>query len=417
MRFVSTGQIFGRHSLSRAFLAGWDWPEGQDALGWARMSAIGLSFCMAALLMAFMNWLALIPWRKAGADIFWADRAALLFPARASAATNIWLIAASLVCACRLALPGSSLFSAGVGGFLGAIVGMCPMDRAIFPDLTLERWLHLAAGNLLLSAFFWLVLAAFADVMPPAFNWKTWVLFGVFSFFLFALRFGLALRLIKWIGLLRKPTSRLTTIVDEVSGEMGIPVRATWIWRNAASNAVAFTMTRELAFSERLMDTLSDNEIRAVCAHELGHLAESRRVTAVRLISSLWPLPIVLLRPTVVQYGWEHAYALACGVLLLRVLLKRTFRSMEVRADRMAAERTSDSSDYAHALETLYRVNQMPVVLPLRRRGIHPDLYDRLNSIGANPEYPKPLPPRGRAWTTWLLLTITLILAVEVFAF
>jgi hypothetical protein len=88
---------------------------------------------------------------------------------------------------------------------------------------------------------------------------------------------------------------------------------------------------------------------------------------------------------------------------------------MEVRADGIAAGMALDLNDYARALESICRTNQMPVVLSSRMRGVHPNLYDRLTAVGAKPAYPKPLPPSGQCWTTWLMLIVTVVLAAMAF--
>jgi Zn-dependent protease with chaperone function len=373
------------------------------------MLAFGLSFYLAAVGAYFLNWLALIPWRNAS-GLFWTGRAALLYPARVSAALNRWLILVLLVALCGFVAPDSSLLASGIGAYLGAILGALPMDREVFPELTYRRWLHLVLGNLCLGSFQWVVLFALACAVPSDFGTRTWFLVGIFFLFFAAWRLGLALTCLKWVGLLRKPTARLSSIVERVSREMGIPVRATWIWRSANANASAFTNTRELAFTEKLLDTLSDEEIGAVCAHELGHLNEGRMVAFGRFVSGLWVLPALLARPIAAHLGWEGLYGIGCGVWVLMVLLRRVFRRMEIRADKMAAERRPDSKEYARALELIYRMNQMPVVQHSGAKGIHPNLYDRLVAIGSDPEYPRPPSPAKMSRTTWVLFSVVIFL-------
>jgi hypothetical protein len=155
------------------------------------MTAFGLSFALAALAMFALNWLALIPWRNSGGELSWTDRAALLYPARTSAALNLWLVAASLACACKVATPGSPPLAAGIGGFLGAVAGSYPMARAIHRDLTFRLWLQVVAGQLILGALGLAVLAGFALAMPAAFGWRTWLLLLLYLLVHVALQLGI----------------------------------------------------------------------------------------------------------------------------------------------------------------------------------------------------------------------------------
>ena len=67
---------------------------------------------------------------------------------------------------------------------------------------------------------------------------------------------------------------------------MQVRVRATWELGGMAANALALPVTRELIFTERLLAVCSDEEVAAICAHELAHLTESKAVLAGRLLRS-----------------------------------------------------------------------------------------------------------------------------------
>ena len=379
------------------------------------MTAFGCSLLIAALLAYCLNWLALLPWRKASAGLFWTERAALLYPARASSALNFWLIILSLLCACLIVRPGSSPIAPAIGSLLGALGGTYPMTREIYPDLTFRVWLQIVASQLALGALGVLVIGGFALAMPGDFGWVTWLLLCLFLLIHFAVRLGLGIRLMRWLRILRKPPERLTRIVGEVAGDMGVSVRATWVMRSVASNAMAFTTTRDLAFTDRFLEQHPDDEVRAVCAHELGHLTEGRWILAARFTGGLWAIPLVLARPISARYGFEAVAIPVLVAWLIPLLLKRLFRGMEVRADGIAAAKVPDSIVYARALERMYRNNQMPAVMPSGRTRVHPDLYDRMTAVGAKPEYPRPLPPKSRSWTSWLLGTVAAVLAIVVY--
>jgi Zn-dependent protease with chaperone function len=384
---------------------------GRRPYAFQPMAVAGISFLVAALVTAFFNWLALIPWRKAAAGLPWTERAAILFPARSSAASNIWFVIAGVALAARAVSPGSYPVFALVGGLLGALAGTYPIDRAIHPDFPPASWLHIVAGRWIIEALGWVILAGFALTVPHTLNAKAWMLVGAYIVVDAALRLWLRLRLMKWLRLLRAPTERLSGIVHTVSGKMGIWPRATWVMPGPGCNAVAFTVTRELAFTQKLLDTLSDEEISCICAHELGHLTESAWVAAARIVTALWTFVLILAVPIGFEYGPDGLGVLLAVLGLARYLVRKIFRRMERRADNVAAA-GGDPSVYARALERIYMANQMPATMPGKRRMIHPDLYDRMTAAGITPGYPRPRAPHARSWTSYVLWAITFLLVL-----
>jgi hypothetical protein len=84
---------------------------------------------------------------------------------------------------------------------------------------------------------------------------------------------------------------------------------------------------------------------------------------------------------------------------------------MEFRADRMAKAEESDAGIFAAALERIYAYNLVPAVL----RGwsqTHPNLYDRLLSLGFTPPYPRPAAPARRPIMLAAAAAMVLCLAV-----
>jgi hypothetical protein len=79
------------------------------------------------------------------------------------------------------------------------------------------------------------------------------------------------------------------------------------------------------------------------------------------------------------------------------VFLGKLARRMEVRADAAATQNQASEGVYARALERLYQVSHIPVVMPGKRK-VHPHLYDRMIAAGVTPEYPRPTPPKPNAW-------------------
>lgn len=367
------------------------------------------SFGVAFLLTWGLNWLALIPWRRSAGN-HWAERARLLYPAQRSARLNNWLIPVNLGVLSWLLRPEISFLFTIIPGFVGALLAGYLMSREVFTGLQFKLWLHLVVAGLLLF-FAWWFLLLFAIVnMPDNFGWTTWLAAGGVLLCFLAFHFGFSLRLLRWFRILKPATEHLQTLVAEVSQKMAVPVRSTWILAAFMSNAAAFPQTGQLVFTDKLLAMLSDEEIKSVCAHELGHLDEPRRVLFARLLAAAALLPLIFAKP-VGSFGENGANAfwlLLFVTLLLRLLGIRVARRMEKRADKIAAEHMADPGVYARALENLYQTNQVPAVMPRRSGKVHPDLYDRITAAGVTPDFPKPLPAKGQCWTSRLTL-ITLI--------
>jgi len=160
-------------------------------------------------------------------------------------------------------------------------------------------------------------------------------------------------------------------------------------------------MTGELMFSSRLLDIESDEEISAICAHELAHLMESRGVLAGRIAGSLTLYPVIFLRPAA-TFGPSAVCAIFGLVWLAAIFTRKLSRRMEKRADKIAAENQGEAGVYAHALERLYSDGLIPAVNPKNNK-MHPHLYDRMLAAGIQPEYPRPSKPEKMAWSGYVV--------------
>jgi len=362
------------------------------------------SFCAAFLFAWGLNWLALIPWRRSAAK-HWTERARLLYPARKSARLNLcFLVIVSLATALILD-PEINLFFAAAPALLGAVLGSYPMSREIFPEVRFKPWLHLVASSLLLIFGFWAVLFLGAIEIPGNFGPMTWVIAGAVLLVLVAFLFGLGVRLMRWLRLLKPAPEHLRALVGDISQKMKVPVRNTWVLPAHLSNAVALPLTRQLIFTEKLLATHPDTEITAICAHELGHLNEPRKVVFARALVALSLFPLVFFNPMNSLTGVANGFLLPLFPMLILALTgMRVSRRMEKRADKIAIDSEHINPEvYARALERLYQTNQMPAVMPLRSNKIHPDLYDRMIAAGVTPDFPKPAPAKGLSWTSYLL--------------
>jgi Zn-dependent protease with chaperone function len=229
--------------------------------------------------------------------------------------------------------------------------------------------------------------------------------------FMVALSWRLWIHILSWLRVLKRPPERLQRIVSETTRRLHVPVRNVWLLTAPVSYAAALPLSRELIFSNRLVDLHPDEEIAVICAHELGHLAESRSVLAGRLIGSLTLFPWVFARPAFHAWQVGGIFYLLIATVLLWIFTQRLSRRMEVCADRFAHLHQREEGIYARALEKLYETNQMPAVMPDDRQ-MHPHLYDRMLAAGITPEYPRPLAPASRSSQRIVMVTVLVILIV-----
>jgi Zn-dependent protease with chaperone function len=362
------------------------------------------SFGSALLLTWGLNWLALIPWRRSAGQ-HWTERARRLHPVRRSSRVNLWFLTLLGVLVSLALAPQLNPGFAAVAALAGALLGGYPLSREIYPEVRFLPWLHLVASSLFLLSGLWGVLLLSTVAMPANFGPITWAIGGGVLLVLLAFLSGFGVRLMRWLRLLQPAPENLQILVGEISQKMGVPVRATWVLSTHLSNAAVLPHTRQLIFTSKLLATHPDEEIKAICAHELGHLSESRKAVFIRTLVGLSLFPLIFLKPVNAQSGLVNGCLLLFVPLLVALIVGlRLGRRMEKRADRLAVEsRLFEPVIYARALERLYQVNAMPAVMPRRSIKIHPDLYDRMLAAGVTPDFPKPAPAKGLSWTSFAL--------------
>lgn len=372
------------------------------------MILIPLAFVSAAILAGLLNALELIPWRRA-AGTHWTERARLLYPVRVSRAKNLMVIPAGLTLWIRLADPAIPWGWVAAAAFLGTLLGNYPMDRETNPGIRFGDWAHQVTCSWLLKLYAWGNYVLAACLMPVHYGWATWaVTMGSIAVFL-TLQFGGGVRLMRALRLLKPASTRLEALVATTSAAMGVPVRATWEMVGSEANALALVATRELAFTSKLLAVASDDDLKAICAHELGHLSEGRWTLAGRLTGALVLFPIIFVRPA---YGLAQEAGLAfLGFIILFIWLGnlKLSQAMEKRADKVARESVEETAAYARALELFYRVNQAPAVIKKGTGQIHPDLYDRMEAAGLKPDYPRPAAPSSQSWSSYFMSIVTVI--------
>jgi Zn-dependent protease with chaperone function len=206
--------------------------------------------------------------------------------------------------------------------------------------------------------------------------------------------------LLRRAGIIRPAPDRLQAIVSRVAQRMNVQPRSVDELLLPMANAFAFVASWRIGVTSAALAILSDDELSAVCAHELGHLSESRWVRVARILSVFVTGGWIAMPATIRAFLGPRARTNAllvfwiCWFFLLLYLLLylRLVRRMEVRADALGRQLEPAPGTYARALEKIYAANLVPVVVASKRM-THPELYDRLVEAGAQPEYPRPAAP------------------------
>jgi Zn-dependent protease with chaperone function len=370
--------------------------------------SVGAHFCAAVFLAWLANWLGLRRWRHTrGAH--WTERARLLWPARITALLNIFVIPFLLVEAHKaLGLASAESWGANAfAGFLGVLLAGYAMDQETYPNLCFRTWFHQASAVWALQLGSLLVLITGGALMPAEPGWKMAAIVVLYLVLHLSLQFGLLIQYFRLLKFVRPAGERLQRIIDETASRDSVHVRATWQMGGVHAQALAFPTTREMMFTDRLLEICSDHELAAICQHELAHLKESRIVLLGRLAGSFRLFGFLFFTPLI---RWLGAGGLLVPFLWFMTVSKFSnmlSQRMEKRADTDATRSQAAAGVYAQALEKLYESNQVPAVLRGKAR-THPHLYDRLLAAGVTPDYERPRPP-GRITAPGLVYTTILV--------
>jgi Zn-dependent protease with chaperone function len=352
-----------------------------------------------------LNWLGLLKWRRAQ-SAHWSERARLLWPVRKGAGTNVFLLPFFLG-AVQFAADrefSANCVTAAFAGFFGTLLGTYPLDRQILSGLTFRAWGRLVIITWSFRVVWFGIWIAGVLAMPEVMGWRTFAIPGILIVFIFILNRGLWRKILALTGLLRPPTERLRAIVTAASERMRVPVRGLWLWDVPIANALALPITGELIFTTGLMEACNDEEVSGICAHELTHLAEPKKIVFARMAGSMAALPILFFKPAQAR-GPLALLAIALAIFLMAFALRKLARRMELRADAAAAKSEEQPGVYAKALENIYRKNQLPAVMDSNRKA-HPHLYDRMIAAGLQPDFERPQRASSQSWVyilPWLV--------------
>jgi Zn-dependent protease with chaperone function len=280
-----------------------------------------------------------------------------------------------------------------------------------------ERWLGLPVGTfrdwLRGCGVVWLILlphlaliAATALFLPRGFGPLTVGLLLLLALLVALCGLGGGLWLAARLGVARPAGERLQGIVTRTGERMGFQPRSAWELAWGRPNAFAITSIQAVGFTDGALEALDDAQLEAICAHELGHLAESRGTRIVRVLALYAFYPVAALKPLVAVWGPAAGLVALALPFVLMLGLGRWSRRLERDADHAAQEHEAEAGTYAQALERIHAAALIPAVLGGKGQS-HPELYDRLVAAGVTPAYPRPnRPPQLRSTLTTALVTV-----------
>ena len=139
---------------------------------------------------------------------------------------------------------------------------------------------------------------------------KSTIQLGLISaFFLFHLLGGV-LWIFKKIGWVKFAPTFLQSASDRIAAESGIRPPEVYVLPLFGATAFAHPPSRQLWFSDLLMNSLSPAECEAICRHEVSHLSESRWVLLSRFIYLPFLLLLAMARPLIGEFGILWMFAL-----------------------------------------------------------------------------------------------------------
>lgn len=328
----------------------------------------------------------------------WTERARASFAPRSFAAASVIGFPIAAVVSARAHSGPFSRVSTDAVALLGATLAAGIASAFV---LRLERrrrgqplpflqWLgsFVVVGLILFPTWIVAAILAYAAPAKPGTWMLVWGLVGLVA--MAACSLSVPLRLLVSIGVIEPASPRLEACVARAAEVVGIPPPRTYEAPALQANALALPLISTLCFLKPILPLLSDAELTAVAAHELGHLREPRSVLALRVLRGYFAVFVALFLAVLGSRAPFVSLVVFWAGLLGWSATKRWAQRLEQRADALALRTEIEPGTYARALEKLHEANLVPAVLETQTS--HPSLHDRMKSAGLEPAHPKPAP-------------------------
>ena len=206
---------------------------------------------------------------------------------------------------------------------------------------------------------------------------------------------------------LHEPRRVCVDAVARAATALGMPRPRVFEITDVHLNAFALHGAQAVGFTDAAADVLSQEELEAIAAHELGHLREPAWVRWARALFGLRPLLLLALLPAL-----DESRALFFGMaswLAVGFLQRAGSRWLERRADAAAAPDPARAERYAQVLVRLHEGNLMLG----QSATTHPTLAERTAALGGKAGRSR-VREGGPFATTGLLIAVGIVLVPSI---
>ena len=400
-------------------------PENWLSIGWIIYPVL---YFIVALFSTYVILRLMLGKLKVSREQKWFEQAREVYPLKHFISFSrivllILAVSVSIPFTNEIFYPISTFFFAafcGVGAYTGASLAAYLLKNKI-PGPKSSNWLALRNNLSILTNFILLYWVVFSSIGLFSEYPYGHLIGAIVSFLLLAVVAfaGSIFLCMKLFGLIAPATPILKEAIVEASKKMDFkPAPRSFVLRSSVVNAFAYHAGRAVGFTTKALEVLEYNEIVAICTHEIAHLRERRRDKLMRFL----PLLLFFIFLGFMPYIDNYIHPIIVIVILLplalfinRILTFKISEKFEKSADKeakLAMQQQEDKKLYARALEKLYMHNLIPVVMPGKHK-THPNLYDRMESAGVTPDYPRPKAPRR---TGYILANISVLFLNGLFA-
>lgn len=392
-------------SPSSSGATGVDLPPGFDLApwsellpGWVSWASAALSLVYGSVGMLLVAWIARLAVRRLDRATHWTEQARFVYPAVVALSMGTVMLIAlttmmSFQCTGDLSWFGFRTLAVLTLVVL-SLVSVWTFWRFHLPlhqdPQSLVDYLRDRLAIALIFRFSMYAALPLAIFLPGKLDPVSIAAIVLCSLLVLWLAAGGGFMIARTLGLVVPADDRLRGLVHQSGDAFGVRP-SVWIIRSRMANAFALPLLGAVAFTERALRVLDDNEILAISHHEMSHIVEPRLVTLTRFTPTLLFIVGGCWNPIWEAGGAYLLLGLVGGISILSLLAQRVALRMEERADQDAREHSPQEA-FARALERLYESNLVPAVLRGKRK-THPDLYDRLVAAGVTPSYERPAPP------------------------
>jgi hypothetical protein len=372
---------------------------------WVRWGPTFFYPCLALGTLLPLTWLLeawlLRPLRRLPEGAHWSERARLGFPARTRlmswAMTSTLLVGMAWILWLGRLTPIDVAIAPALATFVATMIAVARVARLVAPDrprLTLRG----LAGLLALSWGQMSMLFALALLARDDFGPMTWLALVLGLGLSLVWAFGLPAAAAAAIGLFEAPSAELATLVASSASRLDVKPPQISVADLPMANAFALVPGERLILTRAVLEGLSPASLATVVSHELEHFREAPSARALRVVSALAVVPVVLVRPVFGVWGTSGVVVLAlstAAVVSSLAIVRHRLEQASIAGVGGEPANPSRAADYARVLERIYEINGIPAVMRglLARRG---SLYDRMLAAGATPSFARPEPPPRR---------------------